>query len=129
MQNLRADLEDLKGTVHILHRFYLEPLSARFDELKRLEGLLSQVQEAEEFTRHEERLKSLPTVEVPVGQTAERVKCLYVMRELKRMDGNRTRAARSLELNVKTLYNLMNRWRDMFPAEEGKPSYEGVSLT
>ena len=46
----------------------------------------------------------------PPGLPLDDVKKIYVLREIEKCGGNKMKAARSLNMNIKTLYNNLKRW-------------------
>lgn len=104
-KELEARFEDLESQWSIIWRFYIGPLYEKFYEV--LQALQDHEPEPiETRTFPGESLSCEP------GQTLEKIKELYTRSELDRLKGNKMQTARSLNINVKTLYNLLKTWEE-----------------
>jgi len=123
-------LEDLRGSLQIMWRFFIEPA---WQKIYELETLVSEAPDPNarriypgedpgqfpEFPGkklypgeepEEEEEQSVVIRGLPAGLSADEVKKIYVLRDLERLGGNKMKTARSLKMNIKTLYNNLQRW-------------------
>jgi hypothetical protein len=135
LRDLRRDYLGLEAQFHIIFKFFLDPLweviaelQERFEENPnpiRREQYMPQAAPGNStpaapmtppwvLSADEKRQK---TMEVPIGLTLERVKCLYALREFARRRGNKMSTARALGINIKTLYHSFDRWGKLYGKE------------
>lgn len=99
IKQLRRDLDDLESQWQIIWRFYIQPLWAKLYEVLNVEPTDPKAH----------RLYPGETIPGP-GHSLDEVKRHYVLTELRRLRGNKMKTARSLGVNVKTLYNMLRKW-------------------
>lgn len=130
LAKLREEHEDLKATFQIFWRYFIEPawqkiyehddsiseLQPEAPESKRLypgeeveEPLV--VEAGHELPKEspERRWREMP-FKLAEGMTLEEIEKMYTLSELARHKGNKMATSRSLGLNIKTLYNKLNKW-------------------
>jgi len=76
----------------------------------RVEEELERRREEELKRRKEESDRATPEVPVRVGMSLDEAERLLVLATLKAMEGNRTRAARTLGIGERTLYRRLDEW-------------------
>ena len=123
VKDLRADLCNLDAEFRIVFRFFLEPLWARLAGLEQsIEDLRDgatkkKVADVDEELREREKKSWLFDSIYPQGISLERVKCLYALRTLLEHGGNKSRAAKALGVNVKSIRTMIQRWRGLYGVE------------
>ena len=68
---------------------------------------------------HDNHTRPEPSLEIPSDMTLEDLEQAAIRQALRRFDDNRTRAARSLGISVRTLQRKLKRWRVSGPAGRG----------
>lgn len=128
--------EDLKGSLQVIWGFFIEPAWSRIEELECLVKEPSDASSYRIYTGEEpDKFSEFPGEKVypgeekegrsvlvrglPSGMTVEEVRKIYVLQELEFFEGNKTKTARSLGVDIKTLYNSLYRWGLMTQANGG----------